>query len=151
MEPLPGVLARVELTNIRPDGPFCSRFAFDELLAGQLALALVRAQLRRPAGDRHAGDGHLRKKIIDALPYALTASQRQAAAAITDDLRQPVRMLRLLQGDVGSGKTVVALLAAAAGTEGGKQAAVVGPPRNFARPKFPRRPQHPPFSPTSRK
>src|SRR5439155_1016330 len=122
-----------ELTDILPDGPFWSRLAFDELLAGQLALALVRAQLRRPAGDRHAGDGHLRKKIIDALPYALTASQRQAAAAITDDLRQPVRMLRLLQGDVGSGKTVVALLAAAAVTEVGKQAALMAPTEILAR------------------
>src|SRR5476649_1642525 len=117
----------VELTDILPDGPFWSRLAFDELLAGQLALALVRAQLRRPAGDRHAGDrhagdGHLRKKIIDALPYSLTTSQQQAAAAIAEDLRQPVRMLRLLQGDVGSGKTVVALLAATAVAEVGKQA-----------------------------
>src|ERR1700731_1687885 len=123
----------VELTDILPDGPFWSRLAFDELLAGQLALALVRAQLRRPAGDRHAGDGHLRNKIIDALPYALTASQREAAAAITDDLRQPVRMLRLLQGDVGSGKTVVALLAAAAVTEAGKQAALMAPTEILAR------------------
>jgi ATP-dependent DNA helicase RecG len=123
----------LELTDILPDGPFWSRLAFDELLAGQLALALVRAQLRRPAGDRHAGDGHLRKKIIDALPYALTASQRQAVAAITDDLRQPVRMLRLLQGDVGSGKTVVALLAAAAVTEASKQAALMAPTEILAR------------------
>jgi ATP-dependent DNA helicase RecG len=123
----------VELTDILPDGPFWSRLAFDELLAGQLALALVRAQLRRPAGDRHAGDGHLRKKIIDALPYALTSSQRQAAAAIADDLRQSVRMLRLLQGDVGSGKTVVALLAAAAVTEVGKQAALMAPTEILAR------------------
>jgi len=123
----------VELTDILPDGSFWSRLAFDELLAGQLALALVRAQLRRPAGDRHAGDGHLRKKIIDALPYALTSSQRQAAAAIADDLRQPVRMLRLLQGDVGSGKTVVALLAAAAVTEVGKQAALMAPTEILAR------------------
>ena len=123
----------VELTDILPDGPFWSRLAFDELLAGQLALALVRAQLRRPAGDRHAGDGHLRNKIIDALPYALTASQRQATAAISDDLRQPVRMLRLLQGDVGSGKTVVALLAAAAVSEVGKQAALMAPTEILAR------------------
>src|SRR5438128_11872380 len=79
----------VELTDILPDGPFWSRLAFDELLAGQLALALIRAQLRRPAGDRNAGDGHLRKEIIDALPYALTTSQHQAVAAIPDDLRQP--------------------------------------------------------------
>src|ERR1700682_5748154 len=114
----------VELTDILPDGPFWSRLAFDELLAGQWALALVRAKLRRPAGDRNAGDGHLRNRIIDALPYALTSSQQQAAAAISDDLRQPVRMLRLLQGDVGSGKTVVALLAGGAGSQVGKQAPV---------------------------
>src|ERR1700744_3698862 len=109
-EALNRVHVPVELTDILPDGPFWSRLAFDELLAGQLALALVRARLRRPAGDRNAGDGHLRGKIIDALPYALTPSQQKAAAAIAEDLRQPVRMLRLLQGDVGSGKTVVALL-----------------------------------------
>ena len=123
----------VELTDILPDGSFWSRLAFDELLAGQLALALVRARLRRPAGDRHAGDGHLRHRIIDALPYALTSSQQQASAAITDDLRQPVRMLRLLQGDVGSGKTVVALLAAAAVAEAGKQAALMAPTEILAR------------------
>src|SRR6202522_194362 len=123
----------VDLTDILPDGPFWSRLAFDELLAGQLALALVRAQLRRPAGDRHAGDGHLRNNIIDALPYSLTASQQQAPAAIRDDLRQPVRMLRLLQGDVGSGKTVVALLAAAAVAEVGKQAALMAPTEILAR------------------
>jgi ATP-dependent DNA helicase RecG len=135
--PIAEALSRVHLpletTDILPDGPFWSRLAFDELLAGQLALALVRAQLRRPAGDRHAGDGHLRKKIIDALPYSLTSSQQQAAAAISDDLRQPVRMLRLLQGDVGSGKTVVALLAAAAVTEVGKQAALMAPTEILAR------------------
>jgi ATP-dependent DNA helicase RecG len=123
----------VELTDILPDGPFWSRLAFDELLAGQLTLALVRAQLRRPAGDRHAGDGHLRHRIIDALPYSLTSSQQAASAAITDDLRQPVRMLRLLQGDVGSGKTVVALLAAAAVAEAGKQAALMAPTEILAR------------------
>jgi len=133
VEALNRVHMPLELTDILPEGPFWSRLAFDELLAGQLALALVRTQLRRPAGDRHAGDGHLRSKIIDALPYALTASQRQAAAAITDDLRQPVRMLRLLQGDVGSGKTVVALLAAAAVTEAGKQAALMAPTEILAR------------------
>lgn len=123
----------VELTDILPQNPFWSRLAFDELLAGQLALALVRAQLRRPAGVRNAGDGHLRHKIIDALPYALTASQQEAAKAIADDLSQPVRMLRLLQGDVGSGKTVVALLAAAAVAETGKQAALMAPTEILAR------------------
>src|SRR5579859_4287921 len=123
----------IELTDVLPDHSYWSRLAFDELLAGQLALALVRAQLRRPAGNRHAGDGHLRKKIIDALPYALTASQREASAAIAHDLQQPLRMLRLLQGDVGSGKTVVALLAAAAVAEVGKQAALMAPTEILAR------------------
>ncbi len=132
-EALNRVHVPVEITDILPDGPYWSRLAFDELLAGQLALALVRAQLRRPAGERHAGDGHLRKKIIDALPYALTASQQRAAAAISDDLQQPLRMLRLLQGDVGSGKTVVALLAAAAVAEAGKQAALMAPTEILAR------------------
>ena len=123
----------IELTDILPDQRYWSRLAFDELLAGQLALALIRAQLRRPAGVRNAGDGQLRNKIIDALPYALTPSQRNAAAAIADDLKQPVRMLRLLQGDVGSGKTVVALLAAAAVAEVGKQAALMAPTEILAR------------------
>jgi ATP-dependent DNA helicase RecG len=132
-EALRRVHVPVELTDTLPDGAFWSRLAFDELLAGQLALALVRSQLRRPAGNRHAGDGHLRKKIIDALPYALTSSQREAAAAIATDLQQPVRMLRLLQGDVGSGKTVVALLAAAAAAEVGKQAALMAPTEILAR------------------
>jgi ATP-dependent DNA helicase RecG len=132
-EALHRVHVPLELTDILPEGPFWSRLAFDELLAGQLALALVRAQLRRPAGSRHAGEGHLRNRIIDALPYALTVSQQQAAAAISDDLRQPVRMLRLLQGDVGSGKTVVALLAAAAVAEAGKQTALMAPTEILAR------------------
>ncbi|MEA2881399.1 MAG: ATP-dependent helicase RecG [Bradyrhizobium sp.] len=132
-EALNRVHVPIEPADVLPDGRFWSRLAFDELLAGQLALALVRAQLRRPAGDRNAGDGHLRKKIIDALPYALTPSQQQALAAITEDLRQPVRMLRLLQGDVGSGKTVVALLAAATVAEAGKQAALMAPTEILAR------------------
>jgi ATP-dependent DNA helicase RecG len=132
-EALTRLHAPQELEDVLPDRPFWQRLAYDELLAGQLALALVRAQLRRPAGDRNAGDGHLRRKIIDALPYALTASQRDAASAIANDLAQPLRMLRLLQGDVGSGKTVVALLAAAAVTETGKQAALMAPTEILAR------------------
>jgi ATP-dependent DNA helicase RecG len=132
-EALTRVHQPVELTDILPDRPYWSRLAFDELLAGQLALGLIRAQLRRPAGVRNAGDGHLRSRIIDALPYALTQSQSEAAAAIANDLQQPVRMLRLLQGDVGSGKTVVALLAAAAVTEVGKQAALMAPTEILAR------------------
>jgi ATP-dependent DNA helicase RecG len=133
IEALHRVHAPQEPDDILPRHPFWSRLAFDELLAGQLALALVRARLRRPAGLRHAGDGRLRRRIIDALPYALTASQQAAARAIADDLAQPLRMLRLLQGDVGSGKTVVALQAAAAVAETGRQAALMAPTEILAR------------------
>ena len=107
----------VEPTDVLPEGLAWSRLAYDELLAGQVALALVRAHLRRPAGRATPGTGHLRKKLIEALPFSLTPSQTRAIAEIIADLAKPERMLRLLQGDVGSGKTVVALLAAAAAVE----------------------------------
>ena len=116
-----------EPRDVLPDSAAWSRLAYDELLAGQLALALVRAHIRRPAGRAHAGDGKLREKVVAALPYSLTTSQRRALEEIAADLAQPQRMLRLLQGDVGSGKTIVALLAAAAVIETGRQAALMAP------------------------
>jgi ATP-dependent DNA helicase RecG len=119
--------------DIDPGGAAWTRLASDELLAGQLALALVRAHLRRPAGRPTAGDGHLRRRLSEALPYTLTSSQVRAIAEIVDDLAKPERMLRLLQGDVGSGKTVVALMAAAAAIEAGRQAAVMAPTEILAR------------------
>ena len=119
--------------DIAPDNPAWTRLAYDELLAGQLALALVRANMRRQAGHEHAGDGHLRAKILNALPYALTPSQQKAVDDIVADLSKPERMLRLLQGDVGSGKTVVALTAAAAVIEDGRQAAFMAPTEILAR------------------
>jgi ATP-dependent DNA helicase RecG len=79
------------------------------------------------------GDGRLRRKLTAALPYSLTNSQTRAIAEIVDDLAKPERMLRLLQGDVGSGKTVVALMAAAAAIEAGRQAAVMAPTEILAR------------------
>jgi ATP-dependent DNA helicase RecG len=109
------------------------RLAYDELVAGQLALALVRANLRRQAGQAHVGDGRLRAKILKALPYTLTHSQQKAVDDIVADLGKPERMLRLLQGDVGSGKTVVALTAAAAVIEAGRQAAFMAPTEILAR------------------
>ena len=121
------------LDDILPNSPAWSRLAYDELLAGQLALALTRAHLRRLSGRRSAGDGRLREKIIAALPYRLTASQARAVADIAEDLAAPHRMLRLLQGDVGSGKTVVALLAAAGVIESGGQAALMAPTEILAR------------------
>ena len=119
--------------DIAPDNPAWTRLAYDELLAGQLALALVRANMRRQAGHEHAGDGHLRAKILNALPYALTPSQQKAVDDIVADLSKPERMLRLLQGDVGSGKTLVALTAAAAVIEDGRQAAFMAPTEILAR------------------
>jgi len=121
------------LDDILPNAPAWSRLAYDELLAGQLALALTRAHLRRLSGRRSAGDGRLREKIIAALPYRLTASQERAVADIAEDLAAPHRMLRLLQGDVGSGKTVVALLASAIVIEAGRQAALMAPTEILAR------------------
>src|SRR5712691_6090571 len=123
----------LEPKDLLPDGPAWSRLAYDEFLAGQLALALLRAHLRRPAGRATPGTGHIRKKLIAALPYSLTPSQTRAVADIVADLAKPERMLRLLQGDVGSGKTVVALLAAASVIEGGRQAALMAPTELLAR------------------
>jgi ATP-dependent DNA helicase RecG len=120
-------------TDLLPSSPAWSRLAYDELLAGQLALALTRAHLRRISGRRTTGDGRLRNKIIAALPYRLTASQERAVADIAADLAAPHRMLRLLQGDVGSGKTVVALLASAIVIEAGRQAALMAPTEILAR------------------
>ncbi|MPZ58689.1 MAG: DEAD/DEAH box helicase, partial [Rhizobiales bacterium] len=119
--------------DLDPASPAWARLAYDELLAGQLALALVRANMRRPAGRSHAGGGQLRNTIIAALPYRLTPSQQRAVADIAADLAKPTRMLRLLQGDVGSGKTVVALLASAAVVESGRQAALMAPTEILAR------------------
>ena len=119
--------------DLLPSTPARSRLAYDELLANQLALAVIRARLKRRAGRRLAATGKLRKAIIAALPFALTGAQRRALAEIDTDLASPSRMLRLLQGDVGSGKTVVALLAMAAAVEAGAQAALMAPTELLAR------------------
>lgn len=118
---------------VAPGTPAWSRLAYDELLAGQLALALVRANQKRLAGRPSTGDGRLTSKIAAALPYSLTPSQARAVQEINADLAKSERMLRLLQGDVGSGKTVVALLAAATVVEAGRQAALMAPTEILAR------------------
>src|SRR4029077_7608044 len=118
---------------VAPETRAWSRLAYDEFLAGQTALALVRANQKRLAGRPSAGDGKLAKKIIATLPYSLTPSQTRAVEEINSDLAKPERMLRLLQGDVGSGKTVVALLAAATVVEAGRQAALMAPTEILAR------------------
>ena len=109
------------------------RLAYDELLANQLALAVIRQRLRRAAGRRLAAPGKLRQAILAKLPFELTGAQRRVLSEIDSDLASLHRMLRLLQGDVGSGKTVVALLAMATVVEAGAQAALMAPTELLAR------------------
>ena len=122
-----------EAGDVSPGGAPWQRLAYDELLAGQLALALVRQSLKNQPGRSVEGDGSMRARIVAALPFALTNAQRQALKEIAEDSRAPFRMLRLLQGDVGSGKTVVALLAMAIAVEAGAQAALMAPTEVLAR------------------
>jgi ATP-dependent DNA helicase RecG len=107
------------------------RLAYDEVFANQLALMLVRASSRKRRGVPLKGDGSLRDKL--QLPYAPTSAQRGAVAEIEGDLQQDVPMLRLLQGDVGSGKTLVALMAMLTAVEAGSQAALLAPTEILAR------------------
>jgi ATP-dependent DNA helicase RecG len=122
--------------DLAPQSAAWSRLAYDELLAGQLALALLRGHLRARAGRGSAAEGRLRARIVAALPFSLTPSQQRAVADIVADLAQPNRMLRLLHGDVGSGKTLVALLAAATVIEAGRQTAFMAPTELLARQHF---------------
>jgi ATP-dependent DNA helicase RecG len=113
--------------DISPMSPARQRLAYDELLANQLALALVRARVRRPVAEPLAPGAQLRAKALASLPYRLTAGQEQVLREIDEDLASGNRMLRLLQGDVGSGKTVVALFTALSAIEAGRQAALMVP------------------------
>ena len=122
--------------DVSPENPAWRRLAYDELLAGQISLALVRARTRRLSGRPLKGDGRIVEHLRAALPYSLTRSQEQALAEINADLANSDRMLRLLQGDVGSGKTVVALLAMARAVEAGGQAALMAPTEILARQHF---------------
>jgi ATP-dependent DNA helicase RecG len=122
-----------EEADLSPLAPARSRLAYDELLANQLALALVRAHQRRLPGRALKGDGRLRGELLASLPFRLTSSQRRALEEITADMASDSRMLRLLQGDVGSGKTVVALLAMTAAIEAGSQAVLMAPTEILAR------------------
>ncbi|HHN73464.1 MAG TPA: ATP-dependent DNA helicase RecG, partial [Thermopetrobacter sp.] len=119
--------------DVAADSPLRQRLAYDELLAGQLALGLVRLHLRSKKGRTLAGDGRLQARIRAALPYTLSEGQEAAVSEILADMAAPGRMLRLLQGDVGSGKTVVALLAMTAAAEAGAQAALMAPSDILAR------------------
>ncbi len=122
-----------EGTGISRADPARQRLAYDELLSHQLALALARARMKRGKGRPTTGDGSLREKVLKALPYAPTGAQQRAVAEIAHDMGQEERMLRLLQGDVGAGKTLVALMAMLIAVEAGGQAALMAPTEILAR------------------
>jgi ATP-dependent DNA helicase RecG len=119
--------------EILPTSPTRMRLAYDELLANQLALMLIRARLRGQKGRSLRADGHLKAKAIAALPFALMQTQLEALAEIEKDMAAPERMLRLLQGDVGAGKTIVAFLALLGAVEAGCQGALMVPTEILAR------------------
>ncbi len=119
-----------------PSSPARMRLAYDELLANQLSLALVRAKVKKQPGRQIAGNGLLRRKVLDHLPFKLTAAQQKVLAEISADQAAASRMLRLLQGDVGSGKTIVALLTMLNAVECGYQAAIMAPTEILAKQHF---------------
>ena len=119
-----------------PDRRLRTRLAYDELLAGQVAIALIRGRVRSRSGQPLIGDSHLRDIAMARFGYPPTASQEKALQEIDADLASPRRMLRLLQGDVGSGKTLVALLAMLRAVEAGKQAALMAPTEVLAKQHF---------------
>ena len=119
--------------DLEPDRPVRCRLAYDELLANQLTLALVRDRQRKINGRAFKQSVMLRQKIEDILPFGLTGAQKRSLHEIDSDMTLEGRMLRLLQGDVGSGKTVVAALAMMNAIESGSQAAIMAPTEILAR------------------
>jgi ATP-dependent DNA helicase RecG len=119
--------------DLEPTTPTRTRLAYDELLANQLALVLIRTKLRETKGRSLKGDGHLKAKALAALPFSLTDAQSGALAEIEKDMASPSHMLRLLQGDVGAGKTIVAFLALLDAIEAGTQGAFMAPTELLAR------------------
>lgn len=119
--------------DVQPQAPARSRLAYDELLANQLALALVRQKVKKQSGRKIAGNGLLRRKVTEMLPFRLTEAQEKVLAEIYRDQADESRMLRLLQGDVGSGKTIVALMAMLNAAECGAQSAIMAPTEILAK------------------
>lgn len=109
------------------------RLAYDELFAHQLTLALARSTDRRRGGIATEGDGRLRRKVLESLPFEATDAQKRCIEEIAADMAQPRRMNRLLQGDVGSGKTLVALMALLTAAEAGGQGVLMAPTEILAR------------------
>ncbi|MGQ0527649.1 MAG: ATP-dependent DNA helicase RecG [Alphaproteobacteria bacterium] len=119
--------------HLNPLTPARARLAYDELLANQLTLALVRHRQKRLSGRSFKTDTNLRPKILSVLPFKLTGAQTRSLNEIDADMNAPARMLRLLQGDVGSGKTIVAAFAMMNAVSGGAQTALLAPTEILAR------------------
>jgi len=119
--------------GISPRDPARERLAYDEIFAHQLTLALARSRIKRAKGRPSVATGKLQSKVLKSLPFHPTGAQQRAIAEITDDLAAPQRMNRLLQGDVGSGKTLVALMALLVVVEAGGQGAMMAPTEILAR------------------
>lgn len=115
------------------ESPYRRRLAYDELLANQLALAIVREKVKKQYGRSFQGNGNLRQKTLASFPFKLTDSQEKVLQEIYKDMASPYRMLRLLQGDVGSGKTIVALMSMLNCIESGAQAAIMAPTELLAK------------------
>ena len=120
-------------SDVDSQSPARRRLAYDESLACQLALAIGRHHLQKTGGTPRPAGGTLKQKIIDELPFKLTQSQENSLVEIEQDLSSRTKMHRLIQGDVGSGKTVVALLAMVHVVESGSQAALMVPTEILAR------------------
>jgi len=118
------------------DHPAQRRLVFEELLANYLSLRRLRDQARSQAAPALEGDGKLRRALLGSLPFALTKAQQRVSADISEDLRSSRPMLRLVQGDVGSGKTLVAVMAALQAVEAGYQAALMAPTEILAEQHF---------------
>ncbi len=122
--------------DLKTDAPARERLAYDELFAHQITLALERAELRGASGMRNKGSGALRTKLNNALPYQPTDAQKRAIGEIAEDMGSEFRMNRLLHGDVGSGKTLVAFVASILAVEAGGQGALMAPTETLARQHF---------------
>ena len=116
--------------------PAYRRLAFEELLAHHLGLRQVRRQIDQYRAPVVASSGKLMKDVLNGLPFTLTAAQRRVIDEILVDMRRPTPMQRLVQGDVGSGKTVVAAAVAAWVVEAGRQAAIMAPTELLAEQHF---------------
>jgi ATP-dependent DNA helicase RecG len=119
--------------DFAPTAPARLRLAYDEFFAHQVTLSLARASQRRAKGRATVAAGALQQTVLAALPYAPTGAQSRAVAEIMADMALPVRMNRLLQGDVGSGKTLVAFLALLVAVEAGGQGVMMAPTEILAR------------------